>query len=654
MNDTYNKKNDMPRPVTVWLSYVGYPVTTAAYLERAFRSICRTVTVGPPMPDELIERWQLQNMKLPPIQHDIVTCFTPDMGMVLQQNAGKPKPDLYLWVESVPSHSPTNLKALGCATACYFIDSHLSLAKHLNLAESFDYVFIAQRAYLNEFRKVNHRTYWLPLACDPEIHRAWDVNKKFDVGFVGSVTLGSEREAYLKILSNVVPVHYERCFWDDMAKVFSASKMVFNNAVNHDLNMRFFEVLSTGTLLLSDMTINSGQSELFCDGEDYSCYHKGNLGDIAHFYLENEQLRNRIAQRGQQLVHNAHTYRHRAEDLLDVVLSGKRDTYSATELRQRSLSGVPEPLEEIRLQTEAHRPCRSFVIPVLDYSPASEYNILTLLADLEQIEGEVIVIFNGALIGEELKEHPRITRHAIMKQNIGVARAWNIGLNMAESDMVFIVNADAHISQNAVTALESGLQNIPDAACVGPQGSFVNFTLCRDYRYFDKGSFDQPVEVDAVSGFFFALNHKLCDEYGIRFENAFTPCYCEEWDFGLQIRRAGLKSYIIPTDAYDHHWSGTIRALRTIPYMGKEETATDILLHNRQILLAKWRTIVREEHRAALLESGWKRYMLTVVKNHLSTGNHIEARQAIESLTLDFPDDFMVASLSRLVELSEP
>jgi len=264
----------------------------------------------------------------------------------------------------------------------------------------------------------------------------------------------------------------------------------------------------------------------------------------------------------------------------------------------------------------------------------------------------VIVVFNGASVGDELKAHPRITRHAIMKQNVGVARGWNVGLDMAESDTAFIVNADARISLDAVLAIEQGLKQLPGAACAGPQGSFVNFPLCRDYHYFDKGSFNVPIEVDAVSGFFFAVNRRLCSEHGLRFEDAYSPCYFEEWDLGLQIRRAGLKSYIVPTTAYDHHWSGTIRALRMIPFLGREEAATDILLRNRQYFLAKWRAAARREQRPELLESEWKRYMLGVTRDHLAFGRQEEAREAIQSLRRDYPDDFTVASMSKLVELS--
>lgn len=634
----------------VWLSYVAFPVTTAVYLERALRQVCRTVSVGPLMPAELVETWQLQNMKAPAVKHDIVTGFEPDMADVVCENPHLPLPDLYFWVESVPGHRPSNLLALGCPTACYLIDSHLNLERHLERCREFDFVFIAQREYLPAFREVNPKTFWLPLGCDPDIHCRWPVDKQFDAGFVGGVSSGSEREQLLQRLSVAVDLKYERCFWDDMAQLFSASRMVFNNAVRNDLNMRVFEAMSTGTLLLSDMAFKSGQDELFMDGEDFACYHAGNLEDTARFYLENETLRERIARRGQRLVHNAHTYSHRVEDLLDVALGGKPDTFSAAELRQRSIAGVPSFLDDIRLELPQGS-VRSFVIPVLDYSPASEFSILTLLDDLKDIAGEVIAVFNGAAVGEELKGHPRINRHAIMKQNVGVARGWNIGMSMAEADTVFIVNADAHIEREAVEAVEQGLKSLPLAACAGPQGAFVNFSLCTDYCYLDKGSFDRPIEIDAVSGFFFAVNRQLFNERGIRFEETFTPCYFEEWDIGMQIRRAGLKNYVVPTSAYDHHWSGTIRALRTIPYMGREETAGEIVTRNRQYFLAKWRDIARKSGRSDLLESGWKQYMSAKIKVLLSEGKNGQALEGVRLLQSQFPDDFAVAALARYVSL---
>ena len=58
---------------------------------------------------------------------------------------------------------------------------------------------------------------------------------------------------------------------------------------------------------------------------------------------------------------------------------------------------------------------RSFVNPVLDFSPHSPYSIYTLLEDLADVPGEVICIFNSEEVFEALKAHPCIDRLASNK-----------------------------------------------------------------------------------------------------------------------------------------------------------------------------------------------------------------------------------------------
>lgn len=640
--------------LTVWLSYVSYPVTTAVYFDRALRKLCRVISIGPRLPEKYIERWSLQAMKEAIKPLDIDTSFTLDLAEVLQQSPPENHPDIFLMIESTGGFSAGNIHKLPCPKVCYLIDSHMHLENHLNTARFFDFVFIAQREYLDEFRKVNPQTYWLPLACDPEIHCPEDNNilKCHDVGFVGGVKPESRRASLLSLLNSKNLLYFERCFLNDMTRVFSESRIVFNEAVNHDLNMRFFEALASGSLLLSDMAQKSGQDELFFAGEDYALYNDLNLFEVASFYLDNERIREKIAARGKQLALNAHTYLHRVEDLLNVVLNGKPDTFSSQELRQRSLKGVAEPDHNWRAKaTPREVPSRSFVIPVLDYSPASEYNILTLLKDLESIPGQVIVVFNDPKIAEELRTHPRIDHYIIMQRNVGVSRAWNVGLDVAESPTVFILNADLHVNSETINAMEKGLWELDRAACVGPQGSFVNFQLCCDHLYFDKGTFSEPNEVDAVSGFLFCVKRELFDSATLKFEAAFSPCYFEEWDLGLQIKIAGLKSYVIPTVGYDHHWSGTIRALRTIPYLGREETAGEILLRNRELFQTKWRGIAKRSSLPGLLHSTWREYAFTSVNNLLHDGNMQSAIELANQLATWFPDDEKIRALVRFVEV---
>lgn len=616
----------------VLLAYVNYPVTTAVYFERALRRQCRVTTIGPRLPEQLIEKWQLQNMKLPLSGQDIPTDFNPDMESIMSELPAGDRPDLYLWIESVGGHFPLNLAALPCPKACYLIDSHLAnITWHLQWARQFDYVFIAQREYLPRFRQENPNTFWLPLACDPEIHGGLGMPKQYDIGFVGSTMYNPRRTVLLDTLGASFELHRERCFWDDMARVFAASRIVFNNAVNRDLNMRVFEALCAGSMLLTDTAPGSGLEELFRDGEELALYRcDAELPDVARFYLENPFLRKQVAARGQEVVQQAHTYDHRVEDLLAVALGAKAATHSAADLRERSTAGMG-PLFGTAARPLVHfsDQKRSFVIPVLDYSPASEFSILTLLADLEGIPGDVIVIFNDQEVAYQLREHPRITRFAVMAQNIGVARAWNVGIEMAATPVVFILNADLHIEAEAVEAMEQGLIALERAACVGPQGSFVDFRLTRDYLYFDKGSFTAPLEVDAVSGFLFAVKREQFGPGGLRFESAYTPCYFEEWDLGLQIALAGMKSYVVPTSGYTHHWSGTIAARREISFMGRSETPGEILSRNRLLFLAKWREILRREERVELLEGGFgshaRRTALGLLRNN-------EGEEAAESI----------------------
>ncbi len=636
---------------TIWLAYVAYPITTGVYFERALRERCRTITVGPPLPGHFIEKWHLQKLKLPLKEQDISTDFRPDMAEIVARTPPEELPDLYLWIESVGGYSPLNLDALPCPKACFLIDCHLKLTPRIEWAKNFDIVFIAQKEYLEDFKKLGMQVHWLPLGCDPDIHRHYDMPKNYPISFDGSIPEDSRREKLLTYLASHIPVNYDRCFWEDRARLFSESKIIFNSSAQNDLNMRMFEVMSAGSMVMSDLGKNSGQDILFVNGEDYALYNDQNMVEVARFYIENEELRERIAARGQRLVHNAHTIGHRVDDLLAVALGGKADTFSAEELRERSLTGVTPFYTEICNEVLPESPVRSFVIPVLDYSPASKYNIRTLLDDLEYIEGEVIVVFNGSAVGKELMNHPRITRYAIMKQNVGVSRGWNIGMEMAEAETVFIVNADAHITEDAIKTVEYGLNTLPQAACVGPQGAFVDFELCRDYKYFDKDSFESPMLVDAVSGFFFAVNRRLFSEHGLHFENAFTPCYFEEWDIGLQIKRVGLKSYIVPTSAYEHHWSGTIAALRTIPYMGHDESVELIQKRNRMMFVAKWRQIARDLDSSKLLDSLWKDALIEKCGAALMGGDMNMAKSTAEQLNRYFADDEEASAFIKVVVL---
>ena len=642
----------------IWLSYVSYPVTTAVYFERGLRRDHNVTTIGPVLPENLIKGWQLENMKLPIKQHDINTDFEPDLKQIAAMIPKDKYPDMYIWVESVYGFFPKNIKSLGIPTACYLIDSHLSLEWHVKWSLNFDYVFIAQKEYIPEFKKAgNKNVFWLPLGCDPDVHCVGSVPKLFDVGFVGSINASHVRRfELLKKIESKFQLAYKRCFWTEMSEFFASSRIVFNNAIKNDLNMRVFEVLSSGAFLLTDMTNNNGQAEMFLDGEDYGIYTDDNILEKVDYYLKNETLRERIAKRGQEVVHKAHTYKHRVEEILNIGLRGASETPSPEEWRERSTGKekviVPAAQPEPELNEEEVQPAkRSFVIPVLDMSPASPYNILTLLDDLDEIEGDVIVVFNSIEMADKFKTHPRIDYSAVMSHNVGVSRAWNIGLNISDAETTFILNSDLHIENETVIALERYLHELPDAAIVGPQGSFFEFNACKDIMYFDKGTFNKPIPVDGVSGFLFAVKTDLFNLGYVKFDNRYTPCYFEEWDIGLQCRLAGLKTYVVPATEYDHEWSGSIRALKTIKYLDKEETRDDIYYRNKKLFQDKWLSLLAESViDEKFLESLWTEYAGEIAERFIGLENPEKGEEVYNLILSKYPNN--IPALAKLGELA--
>ena len=231
---------------------------------------------------------------------------------------------------------------------------------------------------------------------------------------------------------------------------------------------------------------------------------------------------------------------------------------------------------------------RSFIIPVLDYSPHSPYNIETLLKDLEDIPGEVICIFNSVEVFDKLHNHPRIDKYCFNSLNAGVSRSWNIGINLAEGKTAFILNADIHILPLAVQQLETHLYGLDKAVIVGPQGTHLDFKNLSIIKYFEKGTFNEPVQTHDVSGFLFAINLERFHKHHLMFDVQFSPCFYEEWDMGLQVMKAGLACYAVPVRDFEHHWGASQDDDLSINYFGRQITRKEIMSGNKERFVTKW------------------------------------------------------------------
>ncbi len=209
------------------------------------------------------------------------------------------------------------------------IDTHIKPERCLEKARDFDFVFCAQRLGAQEMRKAGVAARWCPLAFDPEVHRKHPLPKILDVSFVGNYgrfrygrffwegkKIFKERAKLISLLKKNFELFTGNFFFEEMAVVFSLSKIVFNKSVKDDVNMRFFEALGCGSLLVTNQ-IEHSQDLLFKHGEHFIEYRSPrDLVEKVMYFLQHEEERERIAARGREEALRKHTYAHRMDYML--------------------------------------------------------------------------------------------------------------------------------------------------------------------------------------------------------------------------------------------------------------------------------------------------------------------------------------------------
>lgn len=317
--ETQNSPFHLKKKKNILMDYVTNPVTTAFYLERALRKHHNVITCGAMITPDIKRQWNMEDLKWETTPQDIFRGSDDSIAKVMSQLPEQWEPDLYLWVETGIDKIPVDLKQLSIPKVCYLIDTHIHLERHLEIARQFDFVFLAQKEFVPQFESCGCKhVSWLPLACDPEIHGKQETAKKYDVGFVGSVTPGHHRRKNLLMrINEQFDIHITRKFMDEMTLTLCQSRIVFNNAINNDLNMRVFEALCSGSLLLTDSAPGSGLRDLFENKNHLVLYEDESLIDTVRYYLDHPEERERIAENGRREVLQKHTYEHRIQSMMD-------------------------------------------------------------------------------------------------------------------------------------------------------------------------------------------------------------------------------------------------------------------------------------------------------------------------------------------------
>jgi hypothetical protein len=234
-------------------------------------------------------------------------------------------------------------------------DTHLDDGYRFEKAKQFDYVFFNQKHAYDQYvisgkygdTRVNliqqengksQKVNYLPHAAEPLAYPHFEILKSFDLCFIGHMQayhkgngIDLPRIDVLDYMFKKFPDFYygsrnpvwkEKNIFEDAAKKFCQSKVVFNISIGNDVNMRFFETLMTGSFLLTNWIpeLASVEKYGFTEGTHYVSYRT--LEDAerkARFYIENDDLREKIAKAGYDQALKTGTYKSRIEEVLKIV-----------------------------------------------------------------------------------------------------------------------------------------------------------------------------------------------------------------------------------------------------------------------------------------------------------------------------------------------
>lgn len=155
------------------------------------------------------------------------------------------------------------------------------------------------------------REVWVPQGADTNIFKPRDVEKEYDVmavfGLVRSIY--PKREAVQRLVTNMPGVkaligdwktriiHYEYAEAINRSRIF-----VCSNGINNQVLMKYFEVMASGTFLLTNLP-NDYRKYGFEPGVHFGVWE--DLNDLERkirHYLKHEGLREEIAENGMRLV----------------------------------------------------------------------------------------------------------------------------------------------------------------------------------------------------------------------------------------------------------------------------------------------------------------------------------------------------------------
>jgi hypothetical protein len=209
----------------------------------------------------------------------------------------------------------------------YVSDVHLKgpfkKVKRQIAGKAYDLVFCPMRKEIPLLQKVSPADIiWMNVGCDPEVHKRLNIERTYDIGFVGTDG-GMPRKFFLQEVlerypkSLIGPADYR-----EMSRIYSSCKAGFSFPIRGEcFTMRNYEIMACGAMLLMKRLRDDSAEKLGFTDRKHLVIFDGpkDLFGLIDYYLKNKEERESIAENGHRLVIEKHTYLHRAKEMADIV-----------------------------------------------------------------------------------------------------------------------------------------------------------------------------------------------------------------------------------------------------------------------------------------------------------------------------------------------
>ena len=185
---------------------------------------------------------------------------------------------------------------------------------------------------------------------------------------------------------------------------------------------------------------------------------------------------------------------------------------------------------------------------------------------LEGFEGEVFVVDNNSTddsVEVVTRDYPWV--HLINnKENVGFSRANNIAIRQSKGEYVLLLNPDTVVEEDTLRNVLTFMDQHPKAGAVGVRMYNADGIVAPESRraiptpwvaackmlgftkryYMSHLSWDEPGQIQVVSGAFFMVRRQALDQVGLLDEDFFM--YGEDIDLSYRLLKGGWQNWYLP------------------------------------------------------------------------------------------------------------